>query len=421
MKSNKKEKIIFFLGICIIFSLGINLYSLFVHIDYDSTSGTFKKIKQPSINAVHYESYIHIRNNWTAAVLEDWCSGDGSFSNPYTIENVIINATNSPINGGILIENNLNDYFKIKNCTIFTSNGADIYGIFLSQSDNGTLIGNDFSHCLDGIRLTISDNCTISENTANYNYHNGINITECKDTTIIGNMINNNDVYGIYVSHLEILYFDPNYNVTIIGNTIEYNHVGLWMDYTYNGEIKHNSINFNNYTGVHIYQSKNLTILNNSISSNGQESYAIGLSIGFSNYCEISMNSVSNNTDDGIFLDYCGYFIVSNNIVDLNDEGIKLITSICNNITDNTVRNNNGTGIELENSNYNRVTGNSLSGNGACIKEEGTSEGNIIENNDCGDGDGGGPQLIIPGFNLYLILGLIGIISVILMKRRCKN
>ena len=135
---------------------------------------------------------------------------------------------------------------------------------------------------------------------------------------------------------------------------------------------------------------------------------------------EISMNTVSNNTDDGISLDYCSFLNVSNNIVDLNDVGIRLFdNTIWNNITDNTVRNNNGTGIELEDSNYNRVTGNFLRGNGECIKQEGTSEGNTIENNDCGDGGGG--QQLIPGFNLYLTLGLIGIISVILMNRRFKD
>jgi len=495
MKSNKKKIMIFFLGVWIIFSLGINKYSLFVHIDYDSTSGTFVEIKQPSLNAVYDKSYIHIRNNWSAAVLEDWCSGDGSFSNPYTIENVIINATNSPINSGILIEYNLNDYFKIKNCTVFTSDGSDNYGIFLFQSDNGTLIENDFSNCLDGIRLTISDNCTISENTANNNYF-GINITASKDTTITGNTINDNDAYGIYLlgcnnsiisensmkqnyknatsdtfsaiylgfcndtiilgnlvkdnygtgivniecnntiisdntlernkggiflSSFGISPFDPNYDITVIGNTIEYNENGIWMGYTYNGEIKNNFINFNFGYGVQIYESKHLTILNNSISSNSLEGYAIvGLSISFSDYCEISMNSVSNNTAAGIFLDYCVNLTVSNNIVDLNYDGIKLIKSIWNNISDNTVRNSNLTGIELVDSNYNQVTGNSLSGNGVCIKETGTSEGNIIENNDCG-GRGGQPHSTIPGLNLYLILGLIGIISIILMRRRCRN
>ena len=367
----------------------------------------------------------------------------------------------------------LYDYFVIKNCTVFTSDpNKDVYGIWLVSANNGTLIDNDFSNCKTGIFIRKSQNSTITANTINDNNFYGINLMMCNDTVISENIIERNyknfnsfndsaiflefcidtiissnlvkDNYGtgitnnkcdntiisdnniednnggIFVERFGITPSDYNDDIKIIGNTIENNQLGLWMDYTDGGEIKDNTIKFSNSTGVYIYQSKDLIILNNSISSNGQESNAHGLSLSFSANSELSMNTVSNNTDDGISLNYCSFLNVSNNIVDLNDEGISLIyNSIMNNITDNTVRNNNGTGIELVDSNYNRVTGNILSGNGECIKEEGTSEGNTIENNDCGDG--GGRQQIIPGFNLYLILGLIGIISVILMKRRFKD
>lgn len=506
MKSNKK-KIVFLLGVCIIFFSMISFFPLHNYIGDKNNSRDFERKKAPLTSTVYYEPYIHVWNNWSAtAVTYPWCSGDGSWSNPYTIENVIINATNAPtfdpfddiFAPGIIIGPALYDYFVIKNCTVFTSDpNNDVYGIWLLAANNGTLIDNDFSNCLDGIHLTISDNSTISENTVNNNYHSGINITSSKDTTITGNTINDNNFYGINLMmcnntvisensleqnykdtetvdsgaiHLEYcidttissnlikdnfgtgitnnicnntiisdntlernkrgifvqrfgiqIPLDYNYDIKIIGNTIENNQFGLWMDYTDGGEIKDNSIKYSNSTGVYIYQSRDLIILNNSISSNGQESNAHGLSIVLSADSEISMNTVSNNTDDGISLDYCSFLNVSNNIVDLNDEGIRLIdNTVWNNITDNTVRDNNGTGIELEDSNYNRVTGNVLSGNGECIKQEGTSEGNTIENNDCGE-DGGGGQQLIPGFNLYLMLGLIGIISVILMMRRFKD
>ena len=38
-------------------------------------------------------TFIHITNlNWTVANETDWCSGSGTWSNPYLIENMIINA-----------------------------------------------------------------------------------------------------------------------------------------------------------------------------------------------------------------------------------------------------------------------------------------------------------------------------------------
>jgi hypothetical protein len=60
-------------------------------------------------------SFIHIKGNWSDAVNLGWCSGEGSWDNPFLIENMTINATNSLINHGILIENSNNYYFQIKN------------------------------------------------------------------------------------------------------------------------------------------------------------------------------------------------------------------------------------------------------------------------------------------------------------------
>ena len=51
-------------------------------------------------------TYIYITNlNWTIANETDWCSGSGTWSDPYLIENMRINASLSPIWCGILIDN----------------------------------------------------------------------------------------------------------------------------------------------------------------------------------------------------------------------------------------------------------------------------------------------------------------------------
>jgi len=468
MKSKVKRLIHIFLGIWIIFSIGIYSYSLYFQIDYDIISGNLEEKNQPSTSAVYVEPYIHIWDNWSATVTEyDWCTGDGSWANPYTIENVIIDATDSPVFDplfdnyapGIFINSSLNDYFVIKNCIVFASDPyKDIYGIWLFSANNGTLIDNDISNCTTGIFLydaqnstivgnTVDDNynsgidviygidCSVTGNTLYNNYFEGIMLEYCERSTISGNIIENNDVgiennkcnntiisgntlkgnnRGLLASSSGILH--PNYNITVIGNTVEYNNIGLSIYLTHNGEIKDNTIQFSNSDGFYLDEVSNIIISNNTIFSNGYGGYAFGLRIEYSEDCEISMNTMSNNSNDGMRMDYCSYIKVSNNIVDDNDQGIILYQSDYNNITDNTIRGHGGAGIELTDSNYNRVTGNTLRNNrGGCIIERGTCVGNIIENNDCGG------QQPIPGFNFYIIVGLIGIISVILMRRRFKN
>jgi len=468
MKSKIKTLIHIFLGIWIIFSIGIYSYSLYIQIDYDLTSGNFEEKKQPSTSTVYHEPYIHIWDNWSAtAAAYPWCTGDGSWTNPYTIENVIINATNSPVcdplpssdfSPGILINSSLHDYFVLKNCTVFTSDPyKDVYGIWLFSANNGTLIDNDFSNCSTGIFLYNAQNSTIIGNIANNNYNAGINMIQSIDCSVSGNFLYNNHFDGIDLEYCErstiygntienngvgiesdkcnntiisgntlkgnsrgLMAFSsgisPNYNITVIGNTVEYNNIGLSIYETHNGEIKDNTIQFSNSDGFYLDKVSNIIISNNTIFSNGYGGYAFGLRIEYSEDCEISMNTMSNNSNDGMRMDYCSYIKVSNNIVDDNDQGIILYQSDYNNITDNTIRGHAGEGIELTDSNYNRVTGNTLrNNNGGCIIEKGTCVGNIIENNDCGG------QQPIPGFNLYIIVGLIGIISVILMRRRFKN
>ena len=71
-------------------------------------------IKVPNLS--NKLAVIHIDNNWTDAKILGICSGTGDFSDPYLIEDELING--SGYRNGILIQNS-NDYFIIKNCSIF--------------------------------------------------------------------------------------------------------------------------------------------------------------------------------------------------------------------------------------------------------------------------------------------------------------
>ena len=143
--------------------------------------------------------FIHIYyDNWSANDF-DWIQNrTGSWSDPHIIENVTINAKNYRI--GILIENS-NDYFIIRNCTVYNSSKGnfDTAGIYLKNANNGSIIDNNllFNNG-SGLILENSKNNTITENQIVNNTENGMFFfCESKNNTIYANNIANNTIKGI--------------------------------------------------------------------------------------------------------------------------------------------------------------------------------------------------------------------------------
>lgn len=224
-----------------------------------------------SNNQVHH---IHIDasnpKNWTWTVQNyTWCSGSGTWDDPYVIKNITV--TSSIEGSGILIENSQSDYFVIRNCTIDSSeSGETNAGIRLDFTSNGVI-----------------KNCTLSNNDGT-----GIYITgSSTNNTILSNHINNNAYVGVYI-------FDESSENKIINNMI-------------NG----NGDNFNEGYGVYIRSQSDLnTIRNNTISSNDDGA------IYLYSQCEkndIINNSLTNN-DNGkaVYLnDNCNHNEILNNII----------------------------------------------------------------------------------------------------------
>ena len=124
MKLNLKIKIIILLGFLFYLS-GImvnNNEQLNNKSEIEIIENT--NLESLKLSAVYSEPFIHIDGNWTTAASYEWCSGDGSWKNPYTIENVTTDASGSPTGIGIFIDNSQNDYFIIKNCII---SGSAVY------------------------------------------------------------------------------------------------------------------------------------------------------------------------------------------------------------------------------------------------------------------------------------------------------
>ena len=254
---------------------------------------------------------------WEQAESLFWCSGQGTQSSPYVIQDIIINGG---MDSGIEIRNS-NAYFKIINCEIYN-------------------MGDDFEDA-------------------------GIKLNNTQNGQIIDSIISNNNFYGIL------------------------------LDNSHHNRVEDNTLESNNMEGLILVES---------------------------NYNTLSGNTFRDNSVGGLYISRSVHNKITGNLFDANlDNGIHLDSSHYNTITGNTIKNQSNIGILLEISNYNTELGNNFVNNGKDI-EEIDSSGYIFEeeNGDDDDDDDDTKEEAILGFNLYILVSMIGIISVLLIKRRCK-
>ncbi len=383
MKSNSKK-----LGLCLMIALFL---PVFFNIDTDSVQRITSHTIYLKNSAQYSESFIHIDGNWSTTVSTyDWCSGDGSWDNPYTIENVTINASSSPIGSGILIENSVNDYFFVQNCTIYNTAPIDIYGgIKLEKVANGTVSNNNCSYNgRSGILLTSCTNITISNNQVNYNQ--GLNadnyaalrlVFACFNNTITGNNVSNNFANGIQLRENCV-------NNSVTGNAVIDNDefgIDLWTNCNFNN-VTNNTVKGSGRSGINMRVSNNANIVDNYVSDNV---FAGINSMG-------SSNNIFNNTAIG---NYHGILLfgANNNNVSYNtanqnsNYGIYSLDSNNGNISENTAKNNEQYGIMCYRSDWNNFTENTLDGNTIAgifgeDSHNNTFNENSIQNNDLGIG-----------------------------------
>ena len=231
MKSKPNIKIIILitLGIIFAFSTIINNNLVFYSDEITLENENLKNAK------VSGKIYINGNSDWADFKAAGNCTGEGTYSDPYVIEDLEIDGGSS---GDCIDIHNSDVYFKIENCTLYNAGSLDS-GIRLYFVTNGQLIDNDCSSAQDGIHLSHSDNNTISGNTVNNNYYNGIWLSYSNNNTISGNTANNN-----YENGLHIIW--SNYN-NISGNTIKSNEYGMVLVVSNYNTITDNKLIGNKY------------------------------------------------------------------------------------------------------------------------------------------------------------------------------
>ena len=332
---------------------------------------------------------------WITAAAEDWCSGSGTWSNPYVIENVTFNANNV---GSALLIRNSDKYFIIRNCTFhnsgsFTGEYNDA-GLSLNNTKNGILIDNDCSFN-NGYGISVdwnSDNNTIEGNILKNNIYAGVQIRYSNNITLSGNTAMSNGG-GISILGVE--------NCRILQNTAIYNPSGIIIGInSENNTISDNILNNNGEQGLYLMAgSMNNTFKDNIISDNGY----YGIRMDGSSFNKILDNDIKNNIWNGIIM------LSYNN----NHHNI---------IFNNEIEDNGNYGVDISpGSNDNFIYGNLFMNNSENALDSGVN--NSWDNGSLGncwdDYNGTGPYIIsgsagsqdnFPMFNNYNIPGDIGII-----------
>lgn len=179
---------------------------------------------------------IHIDNNWSDAKIAGLFTGSGNSSDPYVIEDLVIDGGGS---GSCILIENSEDYFKIENCTI-SNCGSDFYdsGIELISANNGNLTNNRALN-LDSF---------------------GLVMYKSNNTIVVNNILTCERGISIKFSKNDVIYFND-----FIGNSITLETRGCtnnrWsspekIEYIYSGNTYTNYLG-NYYLGYHGYDNDN--------------------------------------------------------------------------------------------------------------------------------------------------------------------
>ncbi len=260
----------------------------------NDSAGNINFTQVSVIKLTHYYWVItpfSIDQDWTSVSSQLWCSGSGTWNDPFIIENVTIDGLNS---ANCIEIRNSDKYFILNNCTLYNS-GSGLFnaGIFLNNTINGQLtLNNCSSNNGHGICIIQSYNNTLAENTVENNNYNGIYIDPSDHINISGNFANNNDIHGIFLENSNSITVENNF-------AINNDYYGIYLKNGIDNSISGNIINNSKY-GIVLNKSNLNDILENNLNNN-----SIGIYLNASNYNLVWDNTFSGNGEDIIEEDNC--------------------------------------------------------------------------------------------------------------------
>jgi len=204
---------------------------------------------------------------WEQVSKFAWCTGDGSYNDPYSIASVVVDAQS--VGSSIRIENSYNKYFIIDGCLLMNAQaiGGEA-GIVLDWVHNGTIYNCEISNNYAGIIVSHSKNVTIERNNVDTNGGQGIILSQSVENYIIDNYQEMSSYYGLFLN-------SGSNNNTITGNTFREN----------SGAATHGD-------GIRITDSESNNVTNNFLMYNDK-----GIRIeDASHYNRIVNNTFFNNT-----------------------------------------------------------------------------------------------------------------------------
>ncbi|MFW9783836.1 MAG: nitrous oxide reductase family maturation protein NosD [Candidatus Heimdallarchaeota archaeon] len=431
MKSNKRKKLFF--TIFFLISLAI---SLLVPYKFEFYRPFFDRVNLTHFKLNHSKNFNKIYINGTADWIDfrnaGYCSGLGTYSDPYVIEDLIIDGEG--IGSCIRIENS-NVYFRIENCTLYNS-GYDFYyseaAIMLFNVNNSYLTQNQVFDNFVGV-YSYGFNNSIIENTIVNNQIGALADGECVISNnnisnnlcgifcinylnISHNYINNNDQFGILINW-------GGYNLIEYNSVEDNNGIGIFLDDSHYNIISNNNCSNNKGNGIHLegmidpWGDPWRSSTNNLITSNIVNNNFCGIMLNITQENQVDNNIINNNKFGGIEVYFSAEIEITNNEINQNRYGVKIAESITNNVLQNTI-NYNYYGIYLISSDAIDIIGNTLHYNKKCYIETGECRSIDYEDNDC-------IELPSDIINWVILLGVISVTSLlgilILLFRRKRT
>jgi len=236
-----------------------------------------------------------------------------------------------------------------------TISNCSFRGVYLGTSHGSTVVGNTLANPRENIYVDTSNDLLIGSNTITGG-DNGINMASSS-----GSVVSNNTISGCVGSGV---YMASSSNNTLSRNAISHCKYGIQLRSSASNTISNNTIHdllrVNNFGGYALFgdASPHTVVENNSFSSCFRGVFLSGVDGAY-----IAHNRLSNLTESGPYLVYCGNSTVHDNVVNTTYNGIYVFGSPHITITDNIAHDAGRYGIIVYGySDYSSIEGNEVYG-----------------------------------------------------------